>query len=104
MCIRDRYYENGGYVRQWDVVAVVDKTEGDVLYCTQRNKFSVGEEVEIIRPFATLEDRPVTYQVTEITDELGNKRESANNAMMKFTMPAKGLNLPQGSIIRRAAE
>lgn len=99
-----QYYENGGYVRQWDVVAVVDKTEGDVLYCTQRNKFSVGEEVEIIRPFATLEDRPVTYQVTEITDELGNKRESANNAMMKFTMPAKGLNLPQGSIIRRAAE
>lgn len=99
-----QYYENGGYVRQWDVVAVVDKTEGDVLYCTQRNKFSVGEEVEIIRPFATLEDRTVTYQVTEITDELGNKRESANNAMMKFTMPAKGLNLPQGSIIRRAAE
>ena len=99
-----QYYENGGYVRQWDVVAVVDKTEGDILYCTQRNKFSVGEEVEIIRPFATLEDRPVTYQVTEITDELGNKRESANNAMMKFTMPAKGLNLPQGSIIRRAAE
>lgn len=99
-----QYYENGGYVRQWDVVAVVDKTEGDVLYCTQRNKFSVEEEVEIIRPFATLEDRPVTYQVTEITDELGNKRESANNAMMKFTMPAKGLNLPQGSIIRRAAE
>lgn len=99
-----QYYENGGYVRQWDVVAVVDKTEGDVLYCTQRNKFSVGEEVEIIRPFATLEDRPVTYQITEITDELGNKRESANNAMMKFTMPAKGLNLPQGSIIRRAAE
>lgn len=99
-----QYYENGGYVRQWDVVAVVDKTEGDVLYGTQRNKFSVGEEVEIIRPFATLEDRPVTYQVTEITDELGNKRESANNAMMKFTMPAKGLNLPQGSIIRRAAE
>ena len=99
-----QYYENGGYVRQWDVVAVVDKTEGDVLDCTQRNKFSVGEEVEIIRPFATLEDRPVTYQVTEITDELGNKRESANNAMMKFTMPAKGLNLPQGSVIRRAAE
>ncbi len=99
-----QYYENGGYVRQWDVVAVVDKTQGDTLYCTQRNKFSLGEEVEIIRPFATLEDRPIQYKVTSITDELGNIRESANNAMMKFTMPANGLNLPEGSIIRRAAE
>ena len=98
-----QYYENGGYVRQWDVVAVVDKTENDTLYCTQRNKFSLGEQVEIIRPFATLEDRPVQYDVTAITDAEGNVRESANNAMMKFTMPAKGLNLPAGSIIRRAA-
>lgn len=96
-----QYYENGGYVRQWDVVAVVDKTENDVLYCTQRNKFSLGEKVEIIRPAATLEDRPVEYDVTSITDEEGNARESANNAMMKFTMPAKGLILPEGSIIRR---
>ena len=99
----EQYYENGGYVRQWDVVAVVDKTEGDTLYCTQRNKFSLGETVEIIRPFATLEDRPVEYTVTSITDEQGNSRESANNAMMHLTMPAKGLNLPEGSIIRRAA-
>ena len=99
-----QYYENGGYVRQWDVVGVVDRTENDTLYCTQRNKFSLGEQVEIIRPFATLEDRPVQYDVTSITDEEGNARESANNAMMKFTMPAKGLVLPEGSIIRRAAE
>ena len=33
-----------------------DVYKRQVLYCTQRNKFSVGEEVEIIRPFATLED------------------------------------------------
>ncbi len=98
-----QYYENSGYVRQWDVVAVVDKTQEDTLYCTQRNKFSLGEEVEIIYPFQTPEDRPIAYTVTQITDELGNERETANNAMMKLTMPAKGLNLPEGSIIRRAA-
>lgn len=99
-----QYYENAGYVRQWDVVAVVDKTEGDTLYCTQRNKFSLGETVEIICPHSTVEDHPLSYTVTSITDEQGNPRESANNAMMKLTMPAKGLVLEAGSIIRRAAE
>lgn len=99
-----QYYENAGYVRQWDVVAVVDKTEGDTLYCTQRNKFSLGETVEIICPHSTVEDCPLSYTVTSITDEQGNPRESANNAMMKLTMPAKGLVLEAGSIIRRAAE
>ena len=99
-----QYYENAGYVRQWDVVAVVDKTEEDTLYCTQRNKFSLGETVEIICPHSTVEDRPLSYTVTSITDEQGNPRESANNAMMKLTMPAKGLVLEAGSIIRRAAE
>ena len=96
--------EQGQYYRQWDVVAVVDKTEGDILYCTQRNKFSLGETVEIICPHSTVEDRPLSYTVTSITDEQGNPRESANNAMMKLTMPAKGLVLEAGSIIRRAAE
>ena len=99
-----QYYENGGYVRQWDVVAVVDKTEGDVLSCEQRNKFSVGEEVEILCPSTSEYQRPLVYQVTSITDAEGNARESANNAMMKFTMPANGLHLPQGAIIRRAAK
>ena len=99
-----QYYENGGYVRQWDVVAVVDKTEDDLLYCTQRNKFSVGETVEILCPHSSTENRPFSYTVTSITDEEGNARESANHAMMKLTMPANGLILPAGSIIRRAAE
>ena len=99
-----QYYENGGYVRQWDVVAVVDKTENDVLYCTQRNKFSVGETVEILCPHSTAENRPFSYPVTSIHDEEGNAVESANHAMMKLTMPANGLILPAGSIIRRAAE
>lgn len=99
-----QYYENGGYVRQWDVVAVVDKTENDILYCTQRNKFSLGETVEILCPGGAPEQQPVSYTVTAITDAEGNARQTANNAMMKLTMPAKGLRLPAGAIIRRAAE
>ena len=99
-----QYYENGGYVRQWDVVAVVDKTENDTLYCTQRNKFSLGETVEILCPGGAPEQQPVSYTVTAITDAEGNARQTANNAMMKLTMPAKGLRLPAGAIIRRAAE
>ena len=83
---------------------MVDKTENDILYCTQRNKFSLGETVEILCPGGAPEQQPVSYTVTAITDAEGNARQTANNAMMKLTMPAKGLRLPAGAIIRRAAE
>ena len=61
--------------------------------------------MEIIYPFQTPEDRPIAYAAnsTGASELRGNERETANNAMMKLTMPAKGLNLPEGSIIRRAA-
>ena len=35
-----QYYETGGYIRNYDVVAVVEKCENGIVYCTQRNSFS----------------------------------------------------------------
>lgn len=94
-----QFYENGGYVRQWDVVAIVDGWQDGVLSCTQRNKFSVGDQVEIIAPGK----KPEAFTVESITDEEGVSQPSANHAMMKFTMPS-AQEWPRGSIIRKASE
>ncbi len=91
-----QFYENGGYVREWDVVAMVDGWEDGVLSCTQRNKFSVGDTVEILAPG----QKPMRLAVESITDEDGAAQPSACHAMMKFTMPC-GTPFPKGAIIRK---
>ena len=38
----------GGYNREWDVMAVVEKWEDGVAYCSQRNRFFEGDELEVM--------------------------------------------------------
>ena len=45
-----QYYENSGYIRNYDVAAIVEECKDGVLYATQRNKFNKGEEIEILAP------------------------------------------------------
>ena len=90
-----QYYENSGYIREYDVAAVVDECKGGMLYATQRNKFNAGEEVEIISPQKMYD----TCKVEKLYNEDGEQIESANHAMMKFSMPCDKV-YPKNSIIR----
>ena len=91
-----QYYENGGYLRNFDVVAMVDECKEGYLYCTQRNKFFKGDTVEILEP-----NKPVKELViTEIINENGEQIENAPHALMKIKIPYKG-DLAAGSIIRK---
>ncbi|MBR5484918.1 MAG: U32 family peptidase [Oscillospiraceae bacterium] len=90
-----QYHETGGYVRSWDVVAVVDKCENGKMHLTQRNKFSVGDEVEIMIP----RQQPVRFTVKEMFNEAGESITAAPHAMMKLTIPFDG-SFPEGSILR----
>lgn len=101
-----QFYENGGYVREWDVVAVVDYEESGRLYCSQRNKFLVGEQLEILRPGLSGEAaRPVAFTVEDIWDNMGVSQPTACHSMMEFSIPipatSQGIAYPKGSIIRR---
>lgn len=78
-----QYYENSGYIREYDVVAVIDECKDGYLYCSQRNKFSVGDTVEILSPL----QKPYEMKITEILDEKGEKLENACHAEMKFKIP-----------------
>lgn len=90
-----QYYENSGYIREYDVVAVVDECKDGMLYATQRNKFNAGDELEIISP----QEMYDTCKAEKLYNEDGEQIESANHAMMKFSMPCDKV-YPKNSIIR----
>ncbi|MBQ9897820.1 MAG: U32 family peptidase C-terminal domain-containing protein, partial [Ruminococcus sp.] len=92
-----QYYENSGYIRNYDVVAVVEKCENGTVYCTQRNRFFAGDEVEILAP----SQKPVTVVLDKLFDENGDAIETANHAMMKFSFPFE-MEFPAGTVIRKA--
>ena len=90
-----QYYENSGYIREYDVVAIVDECKDGMIYATQRNKFNKGDELEILAPKC----EPVKLTANRIINEWGEEVESANHAMMKLSMPCEN-TFPKNSIIR----
>ncbi len=92
-----QYYENSGYIRDYDVVGIVNECKDNVLYGAQRNKFSVGDSVEILSPGGR---KPVTLTINELYNEKGESIESACHATMDFSMPCE-YGFPKNSIIRK---
>ncbi|SFB80760.1 peptidase U32 family protein [Ruminococcus albus] len=90
-----QYYENSGYVREYDVVAVIEDCRDGRIYAEQRNKFNKGDEVEVLSP----EGEPVILTASELFDEKGEPIDTANHAAMKFSMTCDCV-FPKNSIIR----
>lgn len=93
---KSQYYENCGYIRNYDVVAVVENCENGIVYCTQRNKFFAGDTVELLAP----SKKPVEMTLEKLFDEENNEIETANHAMMKFSFKSE-LTFPKGTVIRK---
>ena len=89
-------YESGGYIRQWDVVAVVQKWEDGMLYCLQRNKLLEGDLVEALIP----RGGPVELQIEGLRDNKGTPLENACHASMEFSFCCP-TPLPAGTLLRR---
>ena len=92
-----QYYETSGYVRNYDVVAIIDDCYDGRLWCTQRNRFFKGDELEVLSPGK----EPVIIRAYEIINEFGESVEAANKATMKFSLPCD-TEFIKGSIIRKA--
>ena len=90
---------SSSYVRNWDVIAVVDRCENNIAYCTQRGKFLVGDTLEALKPTGDT----IEISVDEIINEAGSSVESAPHSMMKFTIKVP-TNLPSLSILRKKAD
>lgn len=91
-----QYYQNGGYIRNYDVVAIVTRWENGRLYAMQRNKFCVGDVVEILSPNG---QEPVSFKIAELFDENGVQISTANHAAVPVSV-SYPMPLPPGSILR----
>ncbi len=90
-------YDNGGYVRQYEVVAVCETYNNGIMQISQRNKFFRGDEIEILEPCS----KPFNFRVNEIFDEHGDAVESTPHAMQKLFIPIDREVKP-GAILRKA--
>ena len=90
-------YESGGYVRDYDGVAVCDDYNNGVATISQRNKFLKGDEVDILPPCA---GEPFSIKINEIYDEWNNPVESAPHAMQKLYIKTD-VEIKKGSLIRK---
>ncbi len=87
----------GGYIRHWQVAAVAEEWRDGVLYVRQRNRFFVGETLDVRQPNVP----PFPLEVVSMIDEDGNSIESAPHPTMRCAIPCPRPVVP-GALLRRA--
>ncbi len=91
-------YDNNTYVKEYTYLGYAEAVDGRGLVgITQRNKFSVGEQIEVMKPNG--ENRKVT--VKAIYDADGNSVESAPHPQQKLWVDL-GAGVKEYDILRRA--
>ena len=91
-----QYYESGGYIRNYDVAAVVEGWDEGMLLCTQRNRFFPGETLEVLLPGKS----PELLPVPAIFDTDGQSLEAARHPMQQLRIPC-ARPIAKGTILRR---
>ena len=86
----------GGYIRDWDLIAVCESCDGEMAYCTQRGKFQLGDTLEALTPSG----QRYEFEPVFILDEEGRPIQSTPHAKMKFSIPCMRM-LPPKTIFRK---
>ena len=73
-------YDNSTYISEAVYLGIVDAADGGLISLEQRNKFCVGDEIEIMKP----DGRDVPARVESILDEDGQEMESAPHAKQRL--------------------
>ncbi len=93
----EQYYQNGGYIREYDIVALVSGYENGRLILTQKNKFCTGDTVEVLEPGK----EPVSFVVSEMKNAEGELIEAACHPEMTLSVPFDR-PLTVSSVVRKA--
>ena len=91
-----QYYLNGGYLRNYDVVATAESYQDGLLTVTQKNKFAVGDLLEVLEPSKP----PFSLKVGAIYEDTGEAVEAACHPLMQGKIPCPQ-GVVRGSILRR---
>ena len=93
-------YDSNTYVKEYTYLGIVgDRNEKGLYSIEQRNKFSVGETIEVMKPDGT----DLTVMVCHIEDDAGNVMDSAPHPKQKLWIDL-GTTLDRYDLLRRKEE
>lgn len=90
-----QHLKQGGYIRAYEVAAVVDGWEDGYLSVTQRNRFYPGAEFDVLEPGG----KPFSFTPNTLLDAEYQELECANHPMMRVYIPFDR-PLPSGTLLR----
>lgn len=74
-------YDNNTYINEYVYLGIVEETREDgMVQIEQKNKFSVGDIIEIMKP----DGRNIPVEVQQMTDEEGNAMESCPHPQQRI--------------------
>lgn len=89
-------YNNGGYIRDYEVVAICTGYNKGMIELSQRNRFYSGDKLDVLEPSG----KPFDITVTEMYDEWNNKIDVAPHPMQKLFIPADR-EIKKGAFFRK---
>ena len=93
-------YDSNVYMREYTYLGIVGDKNSEGMYAIeQRNKFSVGEDIEVMKP----DGKNLAVKVCRIKDTEGNERESAPHPKELLYIDL-GTELDKYDILRRREE
>lgn len=92
-------YDSNTYVKEYTYLGIVGSVKDGFAEIEQRNKFSVGETIEIMKP----DGNNLNVMVEQIVDEEGISQESAPHPKQKLFVKLS-VEAAQYDILRRAEE
>ena len=90
---------NGGYIRKYDFVGVCNDSIENIAHITQRNRFFVGDTLDILPP----DGFSFNTKVIKLINKNGEDVEAANHAMEQLEM-VTDKPVPAGSLMRLKRE
>lgn len=87
---------NGGYIRDYEVVAVCEDYQDGMLTVSQRNRFFRGDTLDVLEAGS----RPYCIEVSEMMDEQGEPISAAPHATMVVKIPCER-PVAKGAVLRK---
>lgn len=91
-----QYFADSGYMRDYDFVGVVDYCEEGVMHLTQRNYFTLSDELELLPPHA----EPIIFKPESMFGADGTQIDIARRATEKLSIPT-AIVVPPHTILRK---
>lgn len=91
-----QYFADSGYMREYDFVGTVDGCENGIMNITQRNYFTLSDEMELLAPGT----EPIRFAPEKLFNSQGERIEVARHAMEKLTA-VTDIVVPGGSLLRK---